>query len=350
MVPPEEIDKEQPATLPADFGEWDNGEDSAEQSTASSRAESFSGSGGAPRPPARATAARVAVLPVAGRSTNSSARAQVPVYKEVEQVYQPVQSPAGGSKYAEVAEVEEKGSHKKMATFGAIGAIAVLLVGGALGYMKMRPKAVAPNQASGSQTAMTMTDTQKPTAATTAETASTPQTVNTPAAQTVEPAVPLRAQSEAMNKQLNAPSRISGDLKALTGREAPPAADFNAGGVGGMGIGANVFGGQSGPKVKVEAAKKLSITSGVATGLLVQRTTPVYPPLARASHVTGTVVLQATISKNGGVGALRVISGPAMLRQAALDSVKSWRFRPYMLDGEPVEVDTQVNVSFALAQ
>jgi protein TonB len=62
------------------------------------------------------------------------------------------------------------------------------------------------------------------------------------------------------------------------------------------------------------------------------------------------VVLQATISKNGGVGALRVISGPAMLRQAALDSVKSWRFRPYMLDGEPVEVDTQVNVSFALAQ
>jgi protein TonB len=286
---------------------------------------------------------------VAGRSTNSSARTQAPVYKEVEQVYQPVQSPAGGSKYAEVAEVEEKGSHKKMATFGAIGAIAVLLVGGALGYMKMRPKAVAPNEASGSQTAMTMANTQKPTAATTAETASTPEAVNTPAAQTVEPAVPLRAQSEAMNKQLNAPSRISGDLKALTGREAPPAADFNAG----LGIGANVpsaFSGQGGPKVKVEAAKKLSVTSGVAAGLLVQRTTPTYPPLAKASHVTGTVVIQATISKNGGVGALRVISGPAMLRQAALDSVKSWRFRPYMLDGEPVEVDTQVNVSFALAQ
>jgi protein TonB len=62
------------------------------------------------------------------------------------------------------------------------------------------------------------------------------------------------------------------------------------------------------------------------------------------------VVIQATISKNGGVGNLRVVSGPAMLRQSALDAVKNWRFRPYLLDGEPVEVDTAVNVTFALAQ
>jgi protein TonB len=288
----------------------------------------------------------VAVLPVAGRSTSGSARTQAAAYAEVEQVYQPPLSQAGGAQYAEA---ESAGGHKKIAMFGAIGAVAVLLVGGTLGYMKMRPKAVSPNQTSESQTAMT--NMQKPTAANTVANANEPANVNTPtAAQTAEPTVPLRAQSDAMNKQLNAPSRISSDLKALTGREAPPAADFGAGGVEGMGSGGSVFSGQSGPKVKVEAAKKVNISSGVAVGLLVQRTTPTYPPLAKAAHVSGTVVIQATISKNGGVGNLRVISGPAMLRQAALDSVKSWRFRPYLLDGEPVEADTQVNVTFALAQ
>lgn len=345
MVPPEEIEKEQPTTLPADFGEWDSGEDSAEQSTASSRREGFSGSGSAPRPPARAAAARVAVLPVAGRSTNNAARTQAAAYAEVEQVYQPPQSQAGGSKYGED---ESAGTHQKMVKFGVIGAVVVLLAGGTLGYLKMRPNTVAPNQASGSQTAMT--NALKLTAATTATTANAATAVNTPTAQTAEPTVPLRAQSEAMSKQLNAPSRISSDLKALTGREAPPAADFGAGGVEGMGSGGSVFSGQSGPRVKVEAAKKVNISSGVAVGLLVQRTTPSYPPLAKAAHVSGTVVIQATISKNGGVGNLRVISGPAMLRQAAMDSVKNWRFRPYLLDGEPVEADTQVNVTFALAQ
>ena len=89
MVPPEEIDKEQPTTLPADFGEWDNGEDTAEQSAASSVVESFPASSGASRPSMKAAAARVAVLPVAGRSTSGSARSQAAAYANVEQVYQP---------------------------------------------------------------------------------------------------------------------------------------------------------------------------------------------------------------------------------------------------------------------
>ena len=237
-----------------------------------------------------------------------------------------------------------------MAKFAVIGGVAVLLIAGSLGYMKMRPKTVTPNQSAGSQT--TMANMDKPTAATTATTANEPTTANntpTTAPTPTEQTVPLRAQSDAMNKQLNAPSRISGDLKALTGREAPPAADFNAG----LGIGANVpsaFSGQSGPKVRVEAAKKVSISAGVAVGLVIQKTAPVYPALAKSAHVTGTVVIQATISKNGAVGNLRVVSGPAMLRQAALDAVKNWRFRPYLLDGEPVEVDTAVNVNFAMGQ
>jgi protein TonB len=82
--------------------------------------------------------------------------------------------------------------------------------------------------------------------------------------------------------------------------------------------------------------------------MLLQKTTPVYPPIAKAARQQGTVVLQATISKTGSIENLRVISGPAMLQQAALDAVKTWRYRPYLLDGEPTEVETTVNVVFSL--
>jgi protein TonB len=75
---------------------------------------------------------------------------------------------------------------------------------------------------------------------------------------------------------------------------------------------------------------------------------PTYPPIARAARISGTVVLQATISKQGTIQNLRVISGPPMLTQSALEAVKSWRYKPYELNGEPVEVETTVNVVFNL--
>ena len=82
--------------------------------------------------------------------------------------------------------------------------------------------------------------------------------------------------------------------------------------------------------------------------MLLLKTSPLYPPIARAARVQGTVVLQATISKTGSIENLHVVSGPAMLQQAALDAVKSWRYKPYLLNNEPVEVETQVNVIFTL--
>ncbi|HEX4581961.1 MAG TPA: energy transducer TonB, partial [Acidobacteriaceae bacterium] len=75
---------------------------------------------------------------------------------------------------------------------------------------------------------------------------------------------------------------------------------------------------------------------------------PAYPPIARAARISGTVVLQATISKTGTIENLRVISGPPMLTQSALEAVKTWRYKPYQLNGEPVEVETTVNVVFNL--
>jgi len=69
-----------------------------------------------------------------------------------------------------------------------------------------------------------------------------------------------------------------------------------------------------------------------------------------AMRVEGTVVLAATISKSGTIENLHATSGPALLQQAALDAVKTWRYRPYLLDGQPVEVETTVNVIFTLGR
>ena len=76
----------------------------------------------------------------------------------------------------------------------------------------------------------------------------------------------------------------------------------------------------------------------------------VYPAIAKAAGVSGTVTLAAIISKTGTIENLRVTGGPAMLRQAAFDAVSTWRYRPYLLDGQPVEVETTVSVIFSLQQ
>ena len=111
----------------------------------------------------------------------------------------------------------------------------------------------------------------------------------------------------------------------------------------------NPFNGQrTRPVVRPDPTARVRIPSTVVAGLLLQKTVPVYPPIARATGTQGTVVLAATISRTGTIENLRVVSGPMMLQQAALDAVKSWRYRPYLLSGAPVEVETTVNVVFTL--
>jgi TonB family protein len=106
--------------------------------------------------------------------------------------------------------------------------------------------------------------------------------------------------------------------------------------------------GSSEPTAKSTDSRKMSIPASVAVGLLMQKRNPDYPPIAKAAHITGTVVLQATISETGSVEELRVVSGPAMLQQAAMDAVKTWQYRPYMVNNKPVEVESTVNVIFTL--
>jgi peptidyl-prolyl cis-trans isomerase A (cyclophilin A) len=96
--------------------------------------------------------------------------------------------------------------------------------------------------------------------------------------------------------------------------------------------------------------RRISISAGVAVGMLISKTTPVYPIDAKKAGVTGTVVLSAVIGRDGIVKELRVVSGPDLLRQAALDAVRQWRYRPYLLNDDPVEVRTTINIIFTLAR
>jgi len=100
------------------------------------------------------------------------------------------------------------------------------------------------------------------------------------------------------------------------------------------------------PPVKPRTATPVRVSTGVAAGNLIVKTPPVYPVIARAAGVHGNVVLRAVISKSGGIENLTVESGPPMLRQAALDGVRTWRYRPFLLNGEPTEVDTTITVNF----
>ena len=76
---------------------------------------------------------------------------------------------------------------------------------------------------------------------------------------------------------------------------------------------------------------------------------PVYPAVAKAAHVQGVVVLRAVISKQGTIEDLNVISGPPLLVASAIDAVKNWTYRPYILNGEPTEVLTTINVNFTFS-
>jgi protein TonB len=87
----------------------------------------------------------------------------------------------------------------------------------------------------------------------------------------------------------------------------------------------------------------------VTAGLLTHKVQPTYPPLARQVRIHGVVVLQAEISKDGAIQNLSLISGRPMLVPAAIEAVKQWRYRAYILNGEPVAVETQITVNFTLS-
>jgi protein TonB len=160
-----------------------------------------------------------------------------------------------------------------------------------------------------------------------------------------------------LSNELQPPSRIPKEIKQVNESAIPPSMlgvvgveDLNGDKPGGISTIIDSVGTGPAKVVKQEVPTKLSISSGVMVGNLLEKTVPQYPAIAKAARIQGTVVLQATISQNGLIQNLRVISGPPMLQQAAIDAVRSWRYKPYLLNGEPVEVETTINVVFNLGE
>ena len=168
----------------------------------------------------------------------------------------------------------------------------------------------------------------------------------------------VKVQSEVINGQLRTPTKIPQKVQMIKEEEAPP--DLGTGGVPG-GVPGGIPGGSTGgvmggilssPPVavpKVATPQRVRVSTGVATGLLIRKVQPSYPPLAKAARIQGHVLLQAEISKDGTIQNLQLISGHPMLAPAAIEAVKQWRYKPYLLNGEPVAVETQVDVIFSLS-
>jgi periplasmic protein TonB len=139
--------------------------------------------------------------------------------------------------------------------------------------------------------------------------------------------------------------------KAPTTKAAPaPAAEAPAPSLIGMGAPStaslpNLGTADTGVKPKLQT---LSVSQGVSTGLLYKKVAPTYPQNALRMRIDGTVELLATISKDGNITHIKVLSGDAQLVKAASDAVKQWKYKPYLLNGEPVEIQTQVTVNFKL--
>jgi protein TonB len=135
--------------------------------------------------------------------------------------------------------------------------------------------------------------------------------------------------------------------------DAPPLAPIGPGMGTPDGLPNGIGGGDgSGPAVTVAPVKTsalLNVSTGVMEGRLLAPIRPVYPAIAKAAGVQGTVVVEAIISRAGTIESLHVVSGPQMLQGAALDAIREARYQPYRLNGVPTEVQTRITVNFRIS-
>ena len=169
-------------------------------------------------------------------------------------------------------------------------------------------------------------------------------------------------QSEEVGNRVVAPSEIPERINLVEDAEPPLSHPNNAGSLAGFTVEGGTGATWAWPNLladvvpsppsapKLEPARPVKVSQGVQNALAISRPSPIYPPLARQARIQGAVQLEAIISKGGTIESLRVLSGHPLLVKAALDAVKQWRYRPTLLNGEPVEVLTTIEVNFALSQ
>jgi protein TonB len=171
---------------------------------------------------------------------------------------------------------------------------------------------------------------------------------------------PVTIASSMVDGRLMAPSVIPRRVFMIHEDEAPPPnmSGVAGGVVGGVpggqmgGVLGGVLGGIAGQShaTVVQESKRVRISQGVSEGMLLTKVTPEYPRIAKLGHIGGDVVLEAIISKEGLIERLHVISGNPILIDSAMNAVQQWRYRPFLLDGTPVEVETKVTVMFTLGK
>ncbi len=168
-----------------------------------------------------------------------------------------------------------------------------------------------------------------------------------------------QVQTDIVNGQLRTPTKIPEKIQMIKEDEAPPPVMSASGVVGGVpgGIPGGQMGGVIGGIIsstpvnvpKAVNPQRIRVSQGVTQGMIIRRVNPPYPPLARQARIQGPVVLQAEIGKDGSITNLRLISGHPMLAPAAIEAIKQWKYKPYILNGEPVEVETTITFNFTLS-
>ena len=174
----------------------------------------------------------------------------------------------------------------------------------------------------------------------------------------------MKVATDIVNGQLRTPTRIPEKVQVIRESEPPPPVATIGGVIGGVpgGIPGGQLGGVIGgiinatpavaavpkPSKPVPTVERVRVSQGVTKGMVAYRVEPTYPPLARQARIQGVVVLTAMIDREGNIENLQLVSGHPMLAPAAIDAVKHWRYKPFLLNGQPVEVETTVTVTFQL--
>jgi protein TonB len=186
-----------------------------------------------------------------------------------------------------------------------------------------------------------------------------------PAASTASRPKVVKVASNIAYGRLRAPSRIPSKVQMIKDDDAPPA--ITGGVVGGVpggipggqldGVIGGIIGSTSSlaaspglfkPKPVAPSVQRVRVSPGVIKGLLIHRVEPIYPFLAQQARIQGAVVLTAIIDKDGNVQRLQLVNGHPLLAPAAIEAVRQWRYKPFLLNGQPLEVETTVTVDFHL--
>jgi protein TonB len=360
QAPAPPAEKQAAGAGPNDFAAWDNAWIRASQTPANGAAEVDT----------RSVAPPAVKKPAGGRLIGGAAAttAAQPQQKAAPRVpAAPAKEAAASAPLFRGVEESSEAQGPNLKKWALIGGVPVILIAG-LSFAFMRGPAHHAAPAS-PQTQVVTPEPDPSTDATESQTAtsapapapSKPSPVAQSSSAKPSPTAPANQQAQAnkqvqsakpvsadlMTAQLSAPSKIGVMKKPGTQDEAPPTG-FNPGAIGG---GGSMPGGVFGSKNNVKVVAGVSaISAGVADGMVLHRTAPIFPQFARQAHMSGTIVLGATINASGSIEDLHILSGPEIFRGPAMDAVKTWRYRPYKLNNEPVPVQTTIRVIFSLDQ